>query len=109
MSFTAHLRDMMFNLQHLAGLDNGAQQIFGFEDGVEIAQEQCVKLNDGVIAPLNFDGDENPSWFKNAQVTSPGFKDAFKQFTKGGWQGLSIRSTSAAKACPRQSARRRWR
>ena len=93
MSYTAPVKDMMFNIQHLAGLDNLAQQIPGFEDyGVETAQavlEECAKLNEGVIAPLNFEGDKNPSWFKDGTVTTtPGFKDAFKQFAEGGWQGL---------------------
>jgi len=93
MSYTAPVKDMMFNIQHLAGLDNLAQQIPGFEDyGVETAQavlEECAKLNEGVIAPLNFEGDKNPSSFKDGQVsTTPGFKEAFKQFVEGGWQGL---------------------
>ncbi len=92
MSYTAPLKDMLFNIQHLARIDQVAQ-LPGFEDaGLETAQavlEECAKLNEGVIAPLNFEGDKNPSFFKDGQVTTtPGFKDAFRQYAEGGWQGL---------------------
>ncbi len=42
-----------------------------------------------MIAPLNVEGDRNPSSWKDGQVfTTPGFKEAFRQFGEGGWQGL---------------------
>jgi 3-(methylthio)propanoyl-CoA dehydrogenase len=92
MSYTAPLKDMLFDIEHLARIDQVAQMP-GFEEaGLETAQavlEECAKLNEGVIAPLNFEGDKNPSWFKDGVVTTtPGFKDAFKQYAEGGWQGL---------------------
>jgi alkylation response protein AidB-like acyl-CoA dehydrogenase len=92
MSYTAPLKDMLFDIEHLARIDQVAQ-LPGFEDaGLETAQavlEECAKLNEGVIAPLNFEGDKNPSSFKDGVVTTtPGFKDAFKQYAEGGWQGL---------------------
>lgn len=92
MSYTAPLKDMLFNIEHLAQIDQVAQ-IPGFEDaGLETAQavlEECAKLNEGVIAPLNWDGDKNPSSWKDGVVTTtPGFKEAFRQYAEGGWQGL---------------------
>ncbi len=92
MSYVAPLKDMLFNIEHLARIDQVAQ-LPGFEDaGLETAQavlEECAKLNQDVIAPLNWEGDKNPSAFSNGQVkTTPGFKEAFKQYGKGGWQGL---------------------
>jgi alkylation response protein AidB-like acyl-CoA dehydrogenase len=92
MSYTAPLKDMLFDIEHLARIDQ-VSQMPGFEDaGLETAQavlEECAKLNEGVIAPLNFEGDKNPSSFKDGVVTTtPGFKDAFKQYAEGGWQGL---------------------
>ncbi len=92
MSYTAPLKDMLFNIQHLADIEQVAK-IPGFEEaGLETAQavlEECAKLNEGVIAPLNFDGDKNPSSLKDGVVTTtPGFKDAFRQYAEGGWQGL---------------------
>ncbi len=92
MSYIAPVKDMLFNMQHLAGLDQIAQ-IPAFEDmGIETAQavlEECAKLNESVLVPLNWEGDKNPSFFKDGKVTTtPGFKEAYAQFTEGGWQSL---------------------
>ena len=92
MTYKGPLKDMLFNIQHLAQIDQIARMP-GFEDaGFETAQavlEEAAKFNEGVLAPLNFDGDKNPSSFKDGVVTTtPGFKEAFKQFAEGGWQGL---------------------
>ena len=81
MSYIAPIKDMVFNMEHLAGLEQVAQ-IPAFEDmGVETAQavlEECAKLNESVLVPLNWEGDKNPSFFKDGQVTTtPGFKDAY--------------------------------
>jgi alkylation response protein AidB-like acyl-CoA dehydrogenase len=92
MSYTAPLKDMLFAIKHLAGIDAIAQ-IPGFEDaGYDTAQavlEECGRFNQEVVAPLNWEGDKNPS-FHNGQgvTTTPGFKQAYQQFTQGGWQSL---------------------
>jgi alkylation response protein AidB-like acyl-CoA dehydrogenase len=91
-SYIAPVKDMLFNMQHLAGLDQIAQ-LPSFEDaGLETAQavlEECAKLNESVLVPLNWEGDKNPSFFKDGHVTTtPGFKEAYAQFTEGGWQSL---------------------
>ena len=92
MSYKAPLKDMLFDIQHLARIDQVAQ-LPGFEEaGLDTAQavlEECAKFNEGVLAPLNFEGDKNPSSWKDGVVTTtPGFKEAFKQYVEGGWQGL---------------------
>ncbi len=92
MSYTAPLKDMLFNIEHLARIDQIAQ-IPGFEDaGLETAQvvlEECAKLNQDVISPLNWEGDKNPSFHNGSGVTTtPGFKEAYQQYAEGGWQGL---------------------
>ncbi|SDM59427.1 acyl-CoA dehydrogenase [Polaromonas sp. JS666] len=92
MSYTAPVKDMLFDIQHLANIEQIAK-IPGFEEaGLDTAQavlEECAKFNEGVLAPLNRDGDINPSSWKNGEVTTtPGFKEAFKQYVEGGWQGL---------------------
>jgi len=91
-SYTAPVKDMLFNMQHLARLDELAR-IPGFEDaGLDTAQavlEECARFNQEVVAPLNWDGDKNPSSWKDGQVsTTPGFKEAYQQYCEGGWQGL---------------------
>ncbi|MGY4829390.1 acyl-CoA dehydrogenase [Sphaerotilaceae bacterium SBD11-9] len=92
MSYVAPVKDMLFCMKELAGIEAVAQ-LPGFEEaGLETAQavlEECAKFNEGVLAPLNFEGDKNPSYWKDGKVfTTPGFKDAFRQFGEGGWQGL---------------------
>ncbi len=92
MTYRAPVKDMLFVMQELAGLDAVAQ-LPGYEDaGLDTATavlEECAKLNQDVIAPLNWEGDKNPSSFNAGIVTTtPGFKAAFKQFGEGGWQGL---------------------
>ena len=92
MSYVAPVKDMLFNIRHLAQIDRIAQMP-GFEDaGFETAQavlEEAAKFNEGVLAPLNWEGDKYPSSFHDGKVTTtPGFKEAFHQFAEGGWQGL---------------------
>jgi len=92
MSYTAPVKDMLFVMKELAGLEAVAQ-LPGFEDaGLDTAAavlEECARFNQDVVAPLNWEGDRNPSFFKDGTVTTtPGFKEAFRQFAQGGWQGL---------------------
>ena len=92
MTYKAPLKDMLFDIQHLANIDRIAQ-IPAFADaGLDTAQavlEECAKFNEGVLSPLNWEGDKNPSsWSDGVVTTTPGFKDAFRQYAEGGWQGL---------------------
>lgn len=105
MSYIAPVKDMLFNMQHLAGLDQIAQ-IPAFEDmGIETAQavlEECAKLNESVLVPLNWEGDKNPSYFKDGHVTTtPGFKEAYAQFTEGGWQSLQHPAAYGGQGLPK--------
>jgi len=92
MSYQAPVKDMLFCMQELAALEEVAR-LPGFEDaGIDTAQavlEECAKFNEGVVAPLNWEGDKQPSSWKDGRVTTtPGFKEAFRGFVEGGWQGL---------------------
>ena len=92
MPYKAPVQDMLFNMRHVANIDAVAQMP-GFEDaGFDTAQavlEECAKFNEEVLAPLNWQGDINPSTWDNFEVTTtPGFKEAFKQYGEAGWQGL---------------------
>ncbi|APW46340.1 acyl-CoA dehydrogenase [Rhodoferax antarcticus] len=92
MSYAAPLKDMLFNIKYLAGIDQ-IQQLPGMQDaGLDTAQavlEEAAKFNEGVLSPLNWAGDQNPTSWKDGVVTAtPGFKEAFQQFTEAGWQGL---------------------
>ena len=92
MSYVAPLKDMLFVLRHLAGIDEVASLPGFAEAGYDTAQavlEECAKFNEQVIAPLNRGGDLEPSTLSDGAVTtSPGFGAAFRQFADGGWQGV---------------------
>src|SRR3954471_18369225 len=105
MSYTAPLKDILFDIKHLAGIDEIAKMP-GFEEaGFETAQavlEECAKFNEGVVAPLNVEGDRNPSSWKDGKVTTtPGFKEAFKQYAEGGWQGLQHPTDCGGQGLPK--------
>ncbi|PWK36597.1 acyl-CoA dehydrogenase [Cupriavidus plantarum] len=92
MTYRAPLKDMLFVMNELAGLD-AVSQLPGYEDATpDIAQavlEEAARFNEKVVAPLNRIGDTEPSSWKDGEVkTTPGFRDAFRQFGEGGWQGV---------------------
>ena len=105
MTYKAPLKDMLFNIQHIARIDQIAAMP-GFEDaGLETAQavlQEAAKFNEGVLSPLNWEGDKNPSSWKDGVVTTtPGFKAAFKAFADGGWQGLQHPAEYGGQALPK--------
>jgi 3-(methylthio)propanoyl-CoA dehydrogenase len=73
MSYQAPVKDLLFCMTELADLAQVAT-LPGFEDaGVDTAQavlEECARFNEGVIAPLNWEGDRNPSSWKDGVVTT---------------------------------------
>jgi alkylation response protein AidB-like acyl-CoA dehydrogenase len=104
-SYIAPVKDMLFCMKELAGLEQVAA-LPGFEDaGIETAQavlEECANFNQGVVAPLNVEGDRNPSsWHDGKVTTTPGFKEAFRQFGQGGWQGLQHPSDFGGQNLPK--------
>ncbi|MFZ4757009.1 MAG: acyl-CoA dehydrogenase [Burkholderiaceae bacterium] len=92
MSYQAPVKDMLFTIRELAGLEQ-VRQLPGFEDAtddtVEAVLEEAAKFNAEVLAPLNWGGDLKPSSVSDGVVTtSPGFRDAVRAFGEGGWQGV---------------------
>ncbi len=92
MTYRAPIKDMLFVMKELADIDAVARLPGHEEANLDTAAavlEECAKFNEGVVAPLNWESDKNPSSFSDGKVTtSPGFKQAFRQFAEGGWQGL---------------------
>ncbi len=92
MSYSAPLKEMLFVLQNVAGVDEVANipglNDYGYETAAAVLEESARFCNE-VVAPLNWAGDQHPSTFKDGAVTTtPGFKEAFKQFGESGWQGV---------------------
>ncbi|MDO8701466.1 MAG: acyl-CoA dehydrogenase N-terminal domain-containing protein, partial [Undibacterium sp.] len=92
MSYVAPLKDMLFVMNELAGLA-AVNALPNCEDAtpetVEAVLEENAKFAGEVVAPLNWAGDQAPSYWKDGQVfTTKGFKEAFKLFGEAGWQGV---------------------
>jgi len=105
MSYVAPVADMLFNMEHVANLEQ-ISQLPGFEDAnLETAAavlEECAKFNQDVIAPLNWIGDQQPSAVNQGVVTTtPGFKEAFAQYAAAGWQGVQHGSHFGGQGLPK--------
>ena len=92
-SYAAPLKDMMFVLTELAGLDKVAA-LPGYEeattDVVEAILDESAKFTGGVLDPLNYSGDQEGAKWADKSVTMPkGFKEAYAQFADNGWNALS--------------------
>ncbi|MGO4398563.1 acyl-CoA dehydrogenase [Achromobacter sp. PAB15] len=93
MTYQAPVEDMLFVLNHLAGLQQVAA-LPGYEeatpDTAQAVLEESAHFAADVLAPLNHAADREPSAWRDGKVTtSPGFKQAFRQYTEAGWQGMS--------------------
>jgi hypothetical protein len=105
MTYRAPVKDMLFVMQELAGIDDIAAMP-GYEDaGLDTAAavlEESARFNEDVVAPTNVTGDREPSYFRQGEVvTSPGFKEAFRQYAQGGWQGLQHPTAFGGQGLPK--------
>jgi alkylation response protein AidB-like acyl-CoA dehydrogenase len=108
MTYRAPVKDLLFDMKELAGLESLAR-LPGFEEaGPDTAQavlEECARFNEEVVAPLNVEGDRAPSsWCDGRVTTTPGFKQAFRQFAEGGWQGLQHPTSIGGQGLPKTIA-----
>jgi alkylation response protein AidB-like acyl-CoA dehydrogenase len=92
MTYAAPVKDMMFVMRELASLEE-IQRLPGCEDAtdetVAAVLEENARFMTEVVAPLNWTGDIKPATWNNGEVTTtPGFKEAFRQFAEAGWQGV---------------------
>jgi alkylation response protein AidB-like acyl-CoA dehydrogenase len=104
-NYTAPLKDMMFVLSELAGLDKVAA-LPGYEeaslDVVEAILDESAKFTGGVLAPLNRSGDEEGARWADKAVTMPkGFKEAYAQFVDNGWNALSGNPEQGGQGLPK--------
>ncbi|KPN20954.1 acyl-CoA dehydrogenase [Xanthomonas sp. Mitacek01] len=94
-TYHAPLTDIRFALHDVLQVETLFASL-GFEDAnretLDAVLDECARLCETVLAPLNRVGDEQGVRFDKATgaVTTPdGFKDAYDQFVEGGWTGMS--------------------
>jgi alkylation response protein AidB-like acyl-CoA dehydrogenase len=80
--YRAPLTELLFCIRHHAGRD----------EELDLAQsilEECGKFGATVLDPMNGTGDRiGATWQDGGVTTAPGFKEAFRDFSAGGWMGL---------------------
>ncbi|MBO6783938.1 MAG: acyl-CoA dehydrogenase [Alphaproteobacteria bacterium] len=89
--YNAPVQDMRFILENLCDME-GLRAFPAFaettEDLVEAILTESAKFTGEVVAPLNQPGDLAGSTLKDGEVTTPsGFKEAYRSFVEGGWNG----------------------
>jgi alkylation response protein AidB-like acyl-CoA dehydrogenase len=104
-TYRAPTEDIRFVIKELADLD-GVLALPGFEDVsddlVDAVLEENARFVEQAIAPLNQSGDRTPArWNDGSVTTSPGFKEAFGEFAKGGWQGLQHEARWGGQGLPK--------
>ena len=104
-NYNAPIRDMQFVMRELAGLDAVAA-LPGCEDAspdvVDAILEEAGKFAGGVLAPLNWTGDQEGARWDNGVVhTATGWKEAYKQFAEAGWTGLACEPEFGGQGLPK--------
>lgn len=105
MEYQAPIEDMRFVLHELAGLRD-IIALPGFEeispDLVDAVLHENARFVEQVIAPLNQKGDtEHPVWADGVVTTTPGFRQAFREFADAGWQGLNHATEMGGQGLPK--------
>ncbi|UCV10617.1 acyl-CoA dehydrogenase [Dechloromonas denitrificans] len=103
--YVAPLKDIRFVMQELAGLDQvvalpGCEE--ASPDVVDAILDEAAKFAGEVLSPLNRVGDrEGAKWADKVVTTSPGFKEAYRQFVDNGWNGLGCDPEFGGQGLPR--------
>ena len=101
--YTPPLREIAFTLEAVAGLPQVAPQ-FGdtaASDVVGQVLEEAGKLASEVLAPLNVPGDRAGTALENGIVRTPkGFKEAYRTYVEGGWNGLPFEPEFGGQGLP---------
>ena len=94
MSYSAPVKDMRFVLEQVCAMDE-VSKLPGYEEAtpdiVSAILEEAGKFAGEVLAPLNWDGDQQGArWTEEGVITPRGWKDAYEQFSSSGWNSLAF-------------------
>ena len=102
--YQAPVKDMLFVINHLAGLDQ-VNKLPGFEEAtpdlVEAVLEEAAQLAGEVVAPINEIGDREGTRVEDGKVVVPeAFKSVYQQVTGDGWSGISMSADVGGQGLP---------
>lgn len=94
MSYKAPLEEMNFLIRDVFNIQGTLSKMLVFADFdndlYSAVLDESAKFAENVLYPINRSGDEEGCHFDNGEVTTPvGFKQAYKDYALGGWQGVS--------------------
>ena len=93
MSYRAPIADIVFAMIHEAGLNLGLKDglYADLGDGfAEATLSEAGKFAENILAPLNRIGDKDGAKIEAGQVSAaPGFAEAYRQWTAGGWNAIT--------------------
>jgi alkylation response protein AidB-like acyl-CoA dehydrogenase len=103
--YVAPLKDMRFVMQELAA----QAEVFALPgceeaspDVVDAILDEAARFASQVLSPLNRVGDSDGARWKDTVVTTtPGFKEAYRQFVDNGWNGLGCDPEFGGQGLPR--------
>ena len=106
MSYQAPVRDQMFILRDVLGLEDYADLPAFADAPIEVIEQiltEGAKFCEEVLAPLNRTGDhEGCRWSPDNTVTTPtGFKQAYDAMAEAGWPALSAEPEFGGQGLPR--------
>ena len=104
-TYQAPLRDMKFVLHEMLDAEREFAALPGFEevtrDLIDPVLEEAAKLCENVVLPLYRTGDQEGCTFEDGAVRTPsGFRDAYRAFVEGGWNGLSCNPEFGGQGLP---------
>ena len=105
-TYTPPLRDMLFAMKEIGGLDAVLAQPGNEEvtpELVEAILDEAAKFASNVLAPINAQGDtQGCRWNDGVVTTADGFRQAYAGFCETGWNGMpagtGVRRTGHAHA-----------
>lgn len=103
-SYSAPLQTVQFLLHDVIGMD----RLTSMPRYADVNRELCDAVLEAAgqfmaeeLFPLNMIGDEKGCQWNNGDVTAPpGFKEAYKAYTEGGWSGLSAPTDFGGQGLP---------
>ena len=105
MSYIAPLADMQFVIERLCGLEQLAALPPYAEVNAELVSailSEAATLASEVLAPLNRLGDQQGARYADNAVRMPeGWRNAYRQFIEGGWNGLTFSTEIGGQGLPK--------
>jgi len=92
--YNAPIEDIKFITEDLLDIYNHYKKYPDYDEAtpelVDMVITECAKFCETELAPLNQSGDKEGCHWQDGKVTTPaGFKEAYRKYIDGGWQGLA--------------------